>query len=617
MKYSLLLFVLIFAVGAFALDIAIDAQRDAWFNTLTGPADGWIYLSPESEGTTGVQPDDEYDCSALIWQAWDETYYYFYAEVTDEYVTVNNTTVYENDAIEQKIDPDPNMIDESTTGVAATRMSALGVDDAEVPEAVQNIDSGEMTGGWAPTEDDWARTETDLGYNLEWRIPWDAIQQGDRAVIVGVGEVFGLAINVMDNDETQRDHVLRWASDMGDLVWNEPKRHGTVTFAENNILSLSTENAITGVDTNTVDYQPAGGGGGGSELPEPVLFFDFEETEGMTCIDQGTAKNNAEIVDDPGVLERVNEGIVTRPGETGRAIEFVEQDGFGQLCYVNVPFIDALNSPNYTISCWILYTGESTNWGYLFWADGDVWEPEVMDRHIDVWLHPFDGNTTLGVDCILNQLDEGQFRVATNPPEDGVNIGDQDWHQITCVLTDNIAYEIYIDGELVVEGEGTDEIVENGGDDLWLGARPNNADATTSVKLVGMMDRVRFWDQALTTDQIEYLYLMEGPNGGSVDVAEKVETPAEFALAANYPNPFNPSTTITFSLDKTQDVSVDVYDLLGHKVKTLVSGVQTAGVHTAQWDATNDFGQRVSSGVYLYRLNAGDRVETRKMMLLK
>ncbi len=274
MKKTILLgvaLVIAFSTLSMALDITIDAQRDAWFETLTGPADGWLYLPPESEGTTGVQPDDEYDCSALIWQAWDSTYYYFYAEVLDDYVTVNNTTTYENDNIEQKIDPDPFLIDETTTGVAATRMSALGVDDAEVPEAVQNVDSGEMTGGWAPTEEDWARVETDQGYNLEWRIPWDAIQQGDRVVNVGIGEVFGLAINVGDNDETSRNHVLRWASDLGDLVWNEPKRHGTVTFKENNILGLSTENAITNVDTNTVNYTPAATSVA-SDIETPMAF---------------------------------------------------------------------------------------------------------------------------------------------------------------------------------------------------------------------------------------------------------------------------------------------------------------------------------------------------------
>jgi len=250
------LFLFVFAGFAFSLDIAIDAQRDAFYNTLTGPADGYIYMGPESVGLTMLMPDDEYDCSGLIFMCWDSTYYYFYAEVKDDIINVNNTTVYENDCIELKIDPDPTTSTEATTGVAATRMSALGVDDAEVPEAVQNVDSGEMTGGWVPTEEDYARVETTEGYNLEWRIPWEGIQQGDRVVVVGIGEVFGLGINLTDNDATSRESVLRWASDMDDVIWNQPYRHGTVTFLEGNKLGMSTMNFITGVDTNSVDYTP-------------------------------------------------------------------------------------------------------------------------------------------------------------------------------------------------------------------------------------------------------------------------------------------------------------------------------------------------------------------------
>jgi hypothetical protein len=219
--------------------------------------DGYIYMGPESVGLTMLMPDDEYDCSGLIFMCWDSTYYYFYAEVKDELINVNNTTVYENDCIELKIDPDPTTSTEATTGVAATRMSALSADDAEVPEAVQNVDSGEMPGTtWVLTEEDYARTETTEGYNLEWRIPWEGIVNGDRIVNVGIGEVFGLGINLTDNDGTSRESVLRWASDMDDVIWNQPYRHGTVTFLEGNKLGMSTASFVTGVDTNSVDYTP-------------------------------------------------------------------------------------------------------------------------------------------------------------------------------------------------------------------------------------------------------------------------------------------------------------------------------------------------------------------------
>lgn len=357
------------------------------------------------------------------------------------------------------------------------------------------------------------------------------------------------------------------------------------------------------------------------DLPEPVIFLDFEEAEGAECIDQGTAKNNATI--EGPMIERVNEGIIKSAGETGKSIEFVDETGTGEWDLVRVPFIDAFNSPNYTISIWGMYTRETPTWGYFFWASGEAWPEEVKDRHIDVWLNPNSGTDVPGggADSQLNYVDNtignGEVRTQTNADDLGFGPMDGDWHQVTFQLIDGITTRIYIDGELGGEMEGEDVITDNDGDDLWLGARPNDADGLASIKWVGLLDNFRYWDQALTEEQIVYLANMEGPNGGSVGVAEKVETPAEFALAANYPNPFNPSTTIAYSLDNTQDVTVDVCDLLGHTIKTLVSGVQTAGVHTIQWDATDDSGQRVSSGVYLYRLTAGDRVETRKMMLLK
>lgn len=267
MKKTLLIAtVLLFAFGSFAvaLDLNMDAEPDEFYGTLTGPEDGYLYFDHTDCGT----PDqcgiiDDIDLSAFAWFAWDSTYFYGYFEITDDIILVNNTTAYENDAVEYKIDPDPYAIDETATGVAAYRVSAWSAEEAEVPEAVQNIDSGEA-GEW-PHEivegEDYARKEvfTDdrYGYNLEFRVPFETMVVGDdRFIIPGVGVEFGLAINIMDNDESGRESVLRWASNMDDLVWNEPARHGTVTLLEGNKVKLSTMNAITGVDTNSNDYTP-------------------------------------------------------------------------------------------------------------------------------------------------------------------------------------------------------------------------------------------------------------------------------------------------------------------------------------------------------------------------
>lgn len=94
--------------------------------------------------------------------------------------------------------------------------------------------------------------------------------------------------------------------------------------------------------------------------------------------------------------------------------------------------------------------------------------------------------------------------------------------------------------------------------------------------------------------------------------------PLAFGLNGNYPNPFNPSTTIRYSLAAEAAVRLEVFNVLGQQVRTLVADVtQPAGSYEAYWDGTNDNGQFVGSGVYLYRLNAADFVETRKMIILK
>lgn len=88
--------------------------------------------------------------------------------------------------------------------------------------------------------------------------------------------------------------------------------------------------------------------------------------------------------------------------------------------------------------------------------------------------------------------------------------------------------------------------------------------------------------------------------------------PAEFRLSTNYPNPFNPSTTIRYSIPSAGNVSLKVYSLLGQEVASLVSGVQTAGEHTVTFDASN-----LAGGVYLYRLASGASTQVRKMVLVK
>jgi hypothetical protein len=95
------------------------------------------------------------------------------------------------------------------------------------------------------------------------------------------------------------------------------------------------------------------------------------------------------------------------------------------------------------------------------------------------------------------------------------------------------------------------------------------------------------------------------------------EIPNKFTLYQNYPNPFNPETTIKYHLPKTSIVDISIFNTAGQKVKTLVSGIQQSNCYEVKWNGTNETGQRAASGIYIYRIRAGEFIKVRKMIMLK
>jgi len=117
-----------------------------------------------------------------------------------------------------------------------------------------------------------------------------------------------------------------------------------------------------------------------------------------------------------------------------------------------------------------------------------------------------------------------------------------------------------------------------------------------------------------------FWYMMSNLNGwGSQhSLAYSPETPGNSAvLQQNFPNPFNPATTIQFELATPSVVKLSIHDLAGRHVATLLEGLESAGAHTLVWNGRNGSGQAVGSGVYYYRLNSTDLTLTRKMVLTK
>ena len=102
----------------------------------------------------------------------------------------------------------------------------------------------------------------------------------------------------------------------------------------------------------------------------------------------------------------------------------------------------------------------------------------------------------------------------------------------------------------------------------------------------------------------------------SVDV-EPVEVAHTFQLQPNYPNPFNPSTTIHYAMEQAGTVELSIYDLLGRKVRSLVQENKPAGAYSVLWNGRDDAGRLVASGSYFYQLRVGAFISTKRMLLLK
>ena len=129
----------------------------------------------------------------------------------------------------------------------------------------------------------------------------------------------------------------------------------------------------------------------------------------------------------------------------------------------------------------------------------------------------------------------------------------------------------------------------------------------------GDMDDIRIYSIALTESEIQALYY----EGGWTDVDEPANTSINFRVSQNYPNPFNPSTTIEFSLNSPEKVTINIYDINGRLIRNLFNEELVAGTYTALWEGTDNFGNRVASGTYFYRINSENSYDVKKMILLK
>ena len=142
----------------------------------------------------------------------------------------------------------------------------------------------------------------------------------------------------------------------------------------------------------------------------------------------------------------------------------------------------------------------------------------------------------------------------------------------------------------------------------------NGDGTTTEQKSYSYTDKeLKEGDYSYRLKQIDF----DGTVHFSNELNVSVKIPTEFNISRNYPNPFNPTTTINFALPQKQMVKLVVYDILGKEIKTLVNSEKEAGNYKVQWNGTNDNGLAVSTGIYIYKISIGNFIKEKKMILMK
>jgi hypothetical protein len=328
---------------------------------------------------------------------------------------------------------------------------------------------------------------------------------------------------------------------------------------------------------------------------------------------------------------------------------------------------------------WASYAEETSDGGFIFTGSTstqttfsrDVWLVRTDADGDTLWTKTFGGTGTEHANSV-RQTEDGGFIVAGETREIGVNPdlwlirtdehGDTLW---TKRYNSNSSFNDVDRGrEIILMHDGGFSVLAQAGVSAWLLRTDMNGDTLWTRQYFGIgnsfqltsdggyiivggvsiirtngtgdMLWTRFVDGFCTavvqtpdggfavtgyvflSESFDDLWLFRMASEGVTAIDDDNErVPVEFKLSQNYPNPFNPSTTITFSIERTGDVQLVVYNLLGQMVRTLSSGTRSGGTYSIIWDGRDDAGQPVSSGTYIYRLQTDGNVQTRRMLLVK
>jgi hypothetical protein len=327
-----------------------------------------------------------------------------------------------------------------------------------------------------------------------------------------------------------------------------------------------------------------------AQLPDPVGHWTFDEGDGYTTADVSGNGNDGVIWDD-GVFWSDD-----TPSGQGYSLEFTGKTGG---VYIGDP--DTLKIVgDITLAAWVK-TGEATeNWQNIVVKGHGIGENVMrLDGNghpSQIWCGSYDNTDHMVMSWDLSdELNRWLHVVGTYSSADGL-------------------WTLYLDGVWNNQTEdATGAVTVDRG---WaIGARAPDSTGIfpTERHFEGFIDDVRIYDVALTDVEAAALY-----EQSLTDVESQSTTiPTNFALSQNYPNPFNPQTRIDYQVPQTANVNISVYNIVGQLVVTLVDEVKSPGQYSVSWNATNQNGLQLPSGIYLARMVSNNYSATRKLTLLK
>ena len=333
---------------------------------------------------------------------------------------------------------------------------------------------------------------------------------------------------------------------------------------------------------------------------ELLVYYNFDETSGAVAADvsgngfDGTINGSTNWVEGyiGGALEFTGECNVTLPAEAMDLFSDVGSVAF----WMNAGVPDGI----YT-----MFWGGDNVTGTGFGPENEM-HVHLESEVADVWIGGELSFFAMANPNVHLHSDPAKGVEPGNVPVNPILMGDEFWHHVAATWSDGTGtMKLYIDGELITESEyiTTAYALNN----IFLGQMGSG-----NRTYVGLLDDVRIFNNALTDQEVLDLAL----NQSAVDDSPAAK-PQEFVLHQNYPNPFNPRTTIRYELAQPSDVLLTIYNQTGRKVRTLVQTNQGSGTQSISWDGRDDTGGQLPSGIYLYRLQVDDEVQTRKLILMK